>query len=74
MESQSHKTSNKYYLKKTFNLNDSQCDLIIIGVMTFIFQALCLYYINPKKFNGKMCSVCLVLSFIYNIAYFKFFY
>jgi hypothetical protein len=63
----------KYNLKETFDLKESQCDLIILGCLTFIFQAICFYIMNPHHFKYRWCLLCFVFAFIYNITYYKFF-
>ncbi len=67
------KTINKYSLKETFDLDDNQSNLIILAILTFIFQAVCFYIMNPTKFQFKWCIACFIFAFVYNIAYFKFF-
>jgi hypothetical protein len=64
---------NKYSLKETFDLDDTQSNLIVLASLTFIFQAVCFYIMNPTKFQFKWCIMCFVFAFVYNIAYFKFF-
>jgi hypothetical protein len=67
------KTFHKYNLKETFDLDDNQSNLIMIASLTFIFQSVCFYIMNPNKFQMKWCIVCFIVAFMYNIAYFKFF-
>ncbi len=64
---------NKYILKETFDLSDSQTDLVMLAALTFIFQAVCFYILNPNKFQIKWCLICFIVAFIYNVTYFKFF-
>jgi hypothetical protein len=66
-------TANKYSLKETFELNDNQANLVVLASLTFIFQAVCFYIMNPTKFQFKWCITCFVIAFMYNIAYYKFF-
>ena len=63
----------KFKIKETFNLNENQETLIILASMTFIFQAICFYIMNPRKFQFKWCIFCFIFAFMYNIAYYKFF-
>ena len=63
----------KYLLKETFDLDNTQANLIIIASLTFLFQSVCFYIMNPTKFQLKWCILCFVFAFIYNISYYKFF-
>jgi hypothetical protein len=60
-------------LQETFELDENQSNLVMIAALTFVFQAVCFYIMNPTKFNFKWCFICFVVAFAYNIAYFKFF-
>lgn len=64
---------NKYSLKETFYLNDNQANLIVLASLTFLFQSVCFYIMNPTKFQLKWCIMCFIFAFIYNISYYKFF-
>lgn len=63
----------KYSLKETFDLDDNQSNLIVLASLTFIFQSVCFYIMNPTTFQFKWCIICFLMAFMYNIAYFKFF-
>jgi hypothetical protein len=62
-----------YHMKEAFDLSDNQYNLIVIFNICFIVQTICLYYLNPEKFNMKWCIICFITAFMYNIAYYKFF-
>ena len=64
---------NKYILKETFDLDDNQDKLVILATLTFIFQAVVFYLLDPPRFNLKMAIICFITAFMYNIAYYKFF-
>lgn len=63
----------RYYLKEAFELSDDQVNLVLLAALTFIFQAVCFYIMNPGKFKMNWCVMCFIFAFVYNIAYFKFF-
>ena len=63
----------RYILKETFDLDDNQYKLIILAVLTFIFQAIVFYILDPNQFKCKWAFICFITLFAYNIAYYKFF-
>lgn len=60
-------------IKEIIGVTNGQFNLIIIGLMTLLFQLVVFYYLNPAKFNIKWALFMIILSLIYNIIYFKFF-
>jgi hypothetical protein len=60
-------------LKDILGLTNGQFNLVVIGLMTLLFQIIVFYYMNPDKFNYKYAIYMIILSIIYNIIYFKFF-
>ncbi len=60
-------------LKEHFDLDKNQSNLIIIACLTFIFQAICFYFMSHETFQIKWCILCFIFAFAYNITYFKFF-
>lgn len=62
-----------YILKKALDLSDNQYNLIIIYVVCFIVQTICLLYLNPEKFNITWCFLCFISVVFYNVAYYKLF-
>jgi len=62
-----------YILKETFELDDNQHKLVILSLLTFVFQAIVFYLLDPPNFNMKLALICFGTAFMYNIAYYKFF-
>lgn len=62
-----------YTLKKALDLTDNQYNLIVIYMICFVVQSLCLIYLNPSKFNMTWCMLCFASALFYNVAYYKFF-
>jgi hypothetical protein len=62
-----------YILKETFDLDDNQYKLIVLAILTFIFQAAVFYVLDPNNFKYKWAILCFFTLFAYNIAYYKFF-
>ena len=60
-------------LKEILGLTHGQFNLVVIGLMTLLFQLVVFYYMNPDKFYYIYAMYMIILSIIYNIIYFKFF-
>lgn len=58
-------------LKKKFNLNKIQANLILLSTITIIIQGIGFYFIDRKKVNVKLIFVVIFIGFLYNIAFYK---
>jgi hypothetical protein len=58
-------------LKKQFNLNKTQANLILLSTITIVIQGVGFYFIDRKKVNVKLIFAVIFVGFLYNIAFYK---
>ncbi len=58
-------------LKKQFDLNKTQANLILLSTITIVIQGIGFYFIDRSKVNIKLIFAVIFVGFLYNIAFYK---
>ncbi len=58
-------------LKKQFNLNKTQANLILLSTLTIVIQGIGFYFIDRSKVNVRLIFAVIFIGFLYNIAFYK---
>ena len=61
----------KKYLQKKLDLSENQSNLLILGVLTTIFQGIIYNVIDHNSFSSKYFLMTIIMSIIYNMFYYK---
>lgn len=58
-------------IETVFDLNNNQANLLMLSVMTAVFQGFVYFMIDKTHFTPRYFVLTLLMSFIYNIFYYK---
>jgi membrane protein CcdC involved in cytochrome C biogenesis len=61
----------KKYLQNKLDLTENQANLLILGVVTTIFQGIIYNFIDHNSFSSKYFLMTILMSIVYNMFYYK---